>query len=70
MKRINHYNQATRLIHWDLSTGMPKNAASANIDALTLLSTEAFKLQVADEIIVYSKDILTNLLKRNFLTIS
>lgn len=49
MRRINHYNQATRLIHWDLSTGMPKNAASANIDALTLLSTEAFKLQVADE---------------------
>lgn len=50
MRRINHYNQATRLIHWDLSTGMPKNAASANIDALTLLSTEAFKLQVADEL--------------------
>lgn len=49
LNKIENLRQATRLIHWDMSTSMPKNGAPANIAALTMLSTEAFKMQVADE---------------------
>lgn len=49
LRKINSYQEAVGLMHWDLRTGAPKKGAEARSETIGLLSTESFKLQISPE---------------------
>lgn len=58
-KKIEDMRHAAMIISWDMETKMPKNGAEAHIASLTLLSSESFKMMVADEMKGYLDELTT-----------
>jgi carboxypeptidase Taq len=48
-KKIQSYEEAIGLMHWDLRTGAPRKAAAGRSEVIGLLSGEMFQLQTSDE---------------------
>lgn len=49
VRKINAYNEATSVLYWDLRTGAPKKSVAGRSEVIGLLSTEAFKMSVSEE---------------------
>lgn len=51
--RMRSYSEAVGVMYWDLRTGAPKKGVAVRAEAIGLLSTEAFKMSVSDEMASY-----------------
>jgi carboxypeptidase Taq len=49
VKKIQGYEEAIGLMHWDLRTGAPRKAASGRSEVIGMLSGEMFQLQTSDQ---------------------
>ncbi|TYR79986.1 carboxypeptidase M32 [Priestia megaterium] len=49
MKKIKSYHEAMGVMYWDLRTGAPKKGVEQRSEVIGMLSSEAFKLSVSDE---------------------
>lgn len=49
VKRIRYYNDAIAVLYWDLRTGAPRKGVSQRAEVIGMLSSEAFKLTISDE---------------------
>ena len=47
--RIKYYNEALSVLFWDLRTGAPKKGVPGRAKVIGMLSTEAFRLSVSEE---------------------
>jgi len=47
------YHEAVGVMYWDLRTGAPKKGVAVRAEAIGLLSTEAFKMSVSEEMAGY-----------------
>ncbi len=58
LKRIDHYNSAVALLHWDKRTYIPRKGVDARSEALGMLASEAHRLTVSDEMKGFLEDLL------------
>lgn len=49
VRKIMSYYEALGVLHWDLRTGAPRKGTDIRSETIGILSTEAFKLQVSEE---------------------
>ncbi|MGE7052382.1 carboxypeptidase M32, partial [Paenibacillus glucanolyticus] len=49
VRKIMSYYEAIGLLHWDLRTGAPRKGTEIRSETIGVLSTEAFKLQISEE---------------------
>ncbi|GIP32567.1 carboxypeptidase M32 [Paenibacillus sp. J2TS4] len=49
IKKMNAYEEAIGLMHWDLRTGAPKKAVEGRSEVIGQLSGEMFRLSISDE---------------------
>ncbi len=55
VRKMNAYEEASSVMYWDLRTGAPKKSVAGRSDVIGLLSTEAFKMSVSEEMEDYIK---------------
>lgn len=48
-KKIAHFEEATRILNWDVKTGAPKDGLNQRADVIATLSKEAYKIATSDE---------------------
>ncbi|WP_211747890.1 carboxypeptidase M32 [Paenibacillus sp. Marseille-Q4541] len=48
-RKIKSYYEAIGLLHWDLATGAPRKGVDTRSETIGMLTTEAFKLSISDE---------------------
>ncbi len=71
VKKIDYYNNALALLHWDLTTGIPEKGIPVRSEVIGLLSTESFKMSISNEMNEYlnyfnkenNKNKLNNIMK-------
>jgi carboxypeptidase Taq len=49
MRKMKHYEEAIGVLHWDLRTGAPRQAAEGRAQVIATLSGELFQLQTSNE---------------------
>ena len=50
LKIIEHYRNVGSLMYWDMSTGMPENAAEGRAETMSFMQMQAHNLSVAKEV--------------------
>lgn len=55
VRKMNAYEEASSVMYWDLRTGAPKKSVAGRSEVIGLLSTEAFKMSVSEEMDHYIK---------------
>lgn len=55
VKKIANYREALNLIFWDLRTGAPKEGVEGRAEVIGMLSSEAFRMSVSDEMAAFLK---------------
>lgn len=49
VKKIEQYEEAIGVLHWDLRTGAPKKGMDSRSEVIGMLSTELFKMTISDQ---------------------
>ncbi|WP_379967761.1 carboxypeptidase M32 [Ectobacillus sp. sgz5001026] len=55
IKKIVNYREALNLIFWDLRTGAPKEGVEGRAEVIGMLSSEAFRMSISDEMAAFLK---------------
>ncbi|MBY6087652.1 carboxypeptidase M32 [Priestia flexa] len=60
MKKIKSYHEAMGVMYWDLRTGAPKKGVEQRSEVIGMLSSEAFKLSVSNEMASFIQQLTTD----------
>lgn len=66
LKTIEHYRNVGSLMYWDMTTGMPENAAEGRAETMSFMQMQAHNLSVSKEIHDFIKFFEKNEEKLNF----
>lgn len=67
LKTIEHYRNVGSLMYWDMTTGMPENAAEGRAETMSFMQMQAHNLSVSKEIHDFIKFFEKNEEKLNFI---
>ena len=67
LKTIEHYKNVGSLMYWDMTTGIPENAAEGRAETMSFMQMQAHNLSVSKEIYDFIKFFEKNEDKLNFL---